>query len=258
MKKFISHIFVLIFVCRVTGFAQQPVVKVSPAEMDIELFTIGEVFVHVENISGFRAYSISLSYDSQKLRCLNITRGNFFSGWNTFFFTQIDSNANILTVDEAILGTGYQNGSGDLFKVQMQGLSEGDVNIDIVNSDLRDTLNNSIQVQTEGGIIHILGPTSVTETKDVNKDVLTAHPNPFNSYTRIEFNSNKNLETELAIFSITGEKVFFSKPQLMNSNNYSFIWNGKDTNGNTLPSGIYILTAGLKDERQTFKLIMLK
>lgn len=248
----------MIFVCRVTGFAQQPVVKVSPAEMDIELFTIGEVFVHVENISGFRAYSISLSYDSQKLRCLNITRGNFFSGWNTFFFTQIDSNANILTVDEAILGTGYQNGSGDLFKVQMQGLSEGDVNIDIVNSDLRDTLNNSIQVQTEGGIIHILGPTSVTETKDVNKDVLTAHPNPFNSYTRIEFNSNKNLETELAIFSITGEKVFFSKPQLMNSNNYSFIWNGKDTNGNTLPSGIYILTAGLKDERQTFKLIMLK
>lgn len=258
MKNFILKIIIVTTISSYTIFGQLPLVKVYPSETYLNLFETEEIFVQVNNIYGFRAYSISLSYDSQKLRCLNITRGNFFSGWNTFFFTQIDSNANILTVDEAILGTGYQNGSGDLFKVQMQGLSEGEVNIDIVNSDLRDTLNNSIQVQTEGGIIHILGPTSVTDAKNVNKDVLTAHPNPFNSYTRIEFNSNKNLETELAIFSITGEKVFFSKPQLMNSKNYSFIWNGKDTNGNTLPSGIYILTAGLKDERQTFKLIMLK
>ena len=31
-------------------------------------------------------------------------------------------------VDEAILGIGYENGSGDLFKVQFQALAEGDVN----------------------------------------------------------------------------------------------------------------------------------
>ncbi len=188
LKKFIVHIFVLILVCGGAVLSQQPVVKVSPAEMDLELFEVGELFVQVENISGFRAYSISLSYDSQKLRCLGITRSTFFSNWNTFFFTLIDSNSNILTVDEAILGLGYENGSGDLFKVQFQALVEGDVNINIVNADLRDTLNNVIEVQTENGVVHIVDPTFVEDVKTSEAiNNVIAYPNPFNSSTRIEF-----------------------------------------------------------------------
>lgn len=259
MKKFLIHIFVLIFICIGTGLSQLPVVKVSPAEMDIDLSTVGEIFVSVENISGFRAYSISLSYDSQKLRCLSITRATFFSNWNTFFFTMIDSNSNILSVDEAILGLGYENGSGDLFKVQFQALAEGDVNINIVNADLRDTLNNVIEVETENGVIHVIDPTLVEDfnSDDVNNSII-AYPNPFNSSTRIEFTSSSKEETELAIYSITGEKVFSSDLHSQSYNNISFIWNGKDMDGNILPSGIYFLTANTNNYFQSFKLILLK
>lgn len=259
MKKLIAHIFVLIFVCSNASFSQLPVVKVSPAEMDLELSTVGEIFVRVENISGFRAYSISLSYDSQKLRCLSITRATFFSNWNTFFFALIDSNSNVLTIDEAILGVGYENGSGDLFKVQFQALAEGDVNINIVNADLRDTLNNVIQVQTENGVIHIINPTSV---QDINTDEainsIIAYPNPFNSSTRIEFTSDNKEETEFAIYSITGERVFSLESKSKDSNYRSFIWNGNDMSGSILPSGIYLLTAKTKNVLKKFKLIMLK
>jgi hypothetical protein len=249
----------LILVCGGTVLSQQPVVKVSPAEMDIELYTIGELFVRVENISGLRAYSITVSYDSQKLRCLGITRSTFFSNWNTFFFTLIDSNANILTVDEAILGLGYENGSGDLFKVQFQALAEGDVGIDFVNADLRDTLNNTIQVETENGVIHIVNPTTVELIKsDEGINSITAYPNPFNSSTRIEFNSNSNEDTELAIYSIIGERVFSLNSRSQSNNGISFIWNGNDMYGNTLPSGIYILTANTKNNFETFKSILLK
>ena len=259
MIKFIAHIFFLIFVCSNTSFSQLPVVKISPAEMDLDLSAVGEIFVSVENISGFRAYSISLSYDSQKLRCLNITRATFFSNWNTFFFALIDSNSNILTVDEAILGLGYENGSGDLFKVQFQALVEGDVGIDFVNADLRDTLNNTIQVQTENGVIHIVDPTEVEQIKnEVVINSLTAYPNPFNSSTRIEFTSNSNEETEFAIYSITGERVFSSDLDLKSYNTFSLIWNGKDMAGNILPSGMYFLTAKTKNDFETFKLILLK
>ena len=259
MKKFIAHIFVLIFVYSTTSLSQLPVVKVSPAEMDLELSTVGELFVRVENISGFRAYSISLSYDSQKLRCLSITRATFFSNWNTFFFTLIDSNSNILSVDEAILGLGYENGSGDLFKVQFQALVEGDVNINIANADLRDTLNNTIQVQTENGVIHIVNPTSIEQvnTKEVINNII-AYPNPFNSSTRIELTSNSKEEIEFSIYSITGEKVFSSDSDSRSYNTISFIWNGRDIAGNILPSGIYLLTAKTKNDFETFKLILLK
>jgi hypothetical protein len=259
LKKFIAHIFFLIFVWSNTSFSQLPIVKVSPAEMELDLSTVGEIFIRVENISGFRAYSISLSYDSQKLRCLSITRATFFSNWNTFFFTLIDSNSNILTLDEAILGPGYENGSGDLFKVQFQALAEGDVGINFVNADLRDTLNNTIQVQTENGVIHIVNPTSVEQinTEEVINNII-AYPNPFNSSTRIEFASNSSEDTEFAVYSISGERVFSLYSRSQSNNSISFIWNGNDTNGNTLPSGIYLLTTKTKNDFETFKLILLK
>ena len=259
MRKLILNIIVIIVLCSNVSFSQLPMVKVSPAEMDIELFTVGEIFVRVENISGFRAYSISLSYDSQKLRCLSITRATFFSNWNTFFFAMIDSNSNLITVDEAILGVGHENGSGDLFKVQFLALEEGDVNINFVNADLRDTLNNLIEVQTENGVIHIVNPTSVNDPgENKSYNTLAAYPNPFNSSTRIEFTSNNKEDTEFVIYSITGERVFSLDSKSQSNKNISFTWNGNDMSGNTLPSGIYLLTANTINDFKTFKLILLK
>jgi hypothetical protein len=260
MKKLISNIVLLIVLGSNLIFSQLPVVKISPAEMDIGLFTVGEIFVRVENISGFRAYSIELSYDAQKMRCLSITRADFFSNWNTFFFALIDSNANLLTVDEAILGVGYENGSGDLFKVQFLTLAEGDVNINFVNADLRDTLNNVIEVQTENGVVHIVNPTSVIADAgkyEIHCSIIS-YPNPFNSSTKIEFTSNRNEDTEFAIYSITGEKVYAFESKAQNSKSISFIWNGKDIEGNILPSGTYLFVARTQNEFRTFKLVMLK
>lgn len=258
MKKNLAYIIVIIAICCNTDLCQ-PVLRVFPIETYLNLYESGEIFVRVENIEGFRAYSVSLSYDSQKLRCLSILRGDFFLNWNTFFFTLIDSNANLLTVDEAILGIGYENGSGDLFKVRFQALSEGDVDINIVSTDLRDTLNNVIEVQIQNGVIHILNPSLIEDIKDNEViDRPMAYPNPFNSTTRVEFTSNENYEAEFAIYSIIGKKVFSFESQSATNSSHSFFWDGKDSSGNILPSGIYFFTAKSKDEIKTFKLVLLK
>jgi flagellar hook assembly protein FlgD len=259
LKKNIIHIIALIALLTNVGLSQLPIVKVMPGESYLELYETKEIFVQVENIEGFRAYSISLSYDSQKLRCLSIIKGSFFSNWNTFFFTLIDSNSNTLMADEAILGVGFENGNGDLFKVQLLALEEGDVIINIVNAELRDTLNNYIQNQTENGVIHIINPNSVEENNDDEPVTsIAAYPNPFNSSTRIEFISTVSEETEFSIYSIIGERVFYIEPQSLNNNYYSIQWDGQDSEGNFLPSGIYLLTAGSKIYSKTFKLVLLK
>jgi len=240
-------------------FAQQPVLRVSPSEININAFSIGEIVIQVENINAFRAYSIHLSYDSQKLRCLSITRSTFFSNWQTFFFAMIDSNSNLLKIDEAVLGPGYENGSGDLIKIQFQALVESNINLNFSKADLRDTSNSLIQVQTVNGIVHILDPTSMDEIKPgaINKNLL-AYPNPFNSSTRIEYNSIYNLETVFDIYSITGENVFSFIAEPQDGSNISFLWNGLNMNGDLLPSGMYLLTARNKNEFKSFKIIILK
>jgi len=259
MSRLFLRIISFVFLGVTPIFCQLPIVKVNPLETYIELSEVGEIFVRVENISGFRAYSLQLGYDAQKLRCLSITRATFFSNWNTFFYALIDSNASLFTVDEAILGLGYENGSGDLFKVQFLALAEGDVNINFISADLRDTLNNNITLQTENGMVHIVNSTSLEDTKtDEVLNYITSYPNPFNSSTKIKYISDKDEETELAIFSITGERVFSLSLNSESNNTNSFIWNGRDIEGKILPSGIYLLRAVTKSDVKSFKLIMLK
>jgi hypothetical protein len=247
--KFIRHIILLILVSSSLIFSQQPVLRVSPAEMNINAFSIGEIVIKIDSVNAFRAYSIHLSYDPQRLRCLSITQATFFSNWQTFYYEVIDSNAGLLKIDEAILGVGYENGSGDLIKVQFQALIEGDVNLNFVVADLRDTSNSQIEIQTENGIIHILDPTSVDDVtkKSINNNLLS-YPNPFNSSTRIEYTPAYNLETKFDIYSITGEKVFSFTAEPQNGQNISFVWNGNNNNGELLPSGMYLLTAKNNNE----------
>jgi len=259
LKIFFINIACFLWLCSVSIFGQLPVVKVLPSTMDLNPGQTGEIFIRVENVPDFRAYSIRISYDKEILRCLSITKGNFFSGWSTFFYPIIDSNTNVLGADEAILGTGYQSGSGDLIKVTFLALKEGNVNLNFVNADLRDSSNTTLQIETENGVVNVVKPTSVEDViKNEYENYLISYPNPFNSSTRIEFKTNRPEETELSIFSITGEKVFELKPESGEKNFITFIWDGKDFSNRSLAGGVYFLKATSGTEIKIFKLILLK
>lgn len=227
--------------------------------MNINLFSTGEFFIKVENINAFRAYSINIGYNSQNMRCLDISQSTFFSNWQTFFYQSIDSNFNLLKMDEAILGPGYENGSGDLIKIQFQALAEGDISLNFLTSDLRDTSDNHIPLQTYSGIVHILGPTFINDAiQNVPYKGLQSFPNPFNSSTRIDYIAKYDVETNFDIYSITGERVFSYNIDDNISRSISFIWNGNNNYGESLPSGIYLLVVKNSNEIQTTKLVLLK
>jgi hypothetical protein len=239
--------------------SQQAILKVIPSEININLLSTGEIFIKVENINAFRAYSLHIGYNSQKLRCINISQSTFFSNWQTFFYQTIDSNFNLLKIDEAILGPGYENGSGNLIKIKFQALLEGDINLNFLTTDLRDTSDNQIPVQSYNAVVHIIGPTFINdETQNSLGKGLQSFPNPFNSSTRIEYIAKYDSETDFDIYSITGERVFSHKIDINSSRNISFIWNGNNNYGRNLPSGIYLLVVKNSNDIQTTKLVLLK
>jgi len=66
------------------------------------------------------------------------------------------------------------------------------------------------------------------------------YPNPFNPTTTIEFAIPMGTEVTLTIFNILGQKLAtihnsYSKPGV-----YKATWNGTDTHGNIMPSGVYL------------------
>jgi hypothetical protein len=259
LKQLLINIVLAVSFCSYPILSQQTILKVSPSDMNINLFSEGEFVIKVENINAFRAYSIHLSYNSQKLRCLNISQSTFFSSWQTFFYKMIDSTSNLLKIDEAILGPGYTNGSGDLIRIQYQALAVGDVNLNFVITDLRDTSNIQIPLQIQNGLLHITDPTSaIAKSQDYLTTGLQSYPNPFNSSTRIEYTAKYDADTDFNIFSITGEEVYANKIFSDHNNNISFTWNGKNKFGSNMPSGIYLLVVKNLDDIQIIKLILLK
>jgi len=89
---------------------------------------------------------------------------------------------------------------------------------------------------------------------------LKAYPNPFNPRTKIAFRLEQEYyETaQLNIFSIDGKLVQRYFLALNGIGNYDVIWNAKDLNGESVPSGTYIFSLDLKDEIHSGKMTLLK
>ena len=64
-------------------------------------------------------------------------------------------------------------------------------------------------------------------------------PNPFNPKTEISFAMNVDAQAELVIFDIQGRAVITLVDESLTVGSYQFAWNGFDTAGRRMSSGIY-------------------
>lgn len=96
--------------------------------------------------------------------------------------------------------------------------------------------------------------TSVNEHVTIAE--LKAYPNPFSTNTIIEFEVTKQGETQVEIYSTTGQKVhqlLLYTPQGYNQ----FMWNGTDMKGDAVQAGIYVVRIQNGNHLQFTKLIKL-
>ncbi|MDR3668867.1 MAG: T9SS type A sorting domain-containing protein [Ignavibacteriaceae bacterium] len=90
---------------------------------------------------------------------------------------------------------------------------------------------------------------------------LTNYPNPFNGNTVIEYKIPPHETGELQIFNILGKKIISFNCDINNSSKNKIFWNGKNSYGNPVGSGIYIAVFHLNNSQiqiRPLKLVYLK
>jgi hypothetical protein len=89
---------------------------------------------------------------------------------------------------------------------------------------------------------------------------LSNYPNPFNPETTIAFDLPESGNVRLDIYNIRGQKVTTLINKELSAGNHQFIWNGKNQQGNTIPSGIYLYRVDADGGRYTStrKMLLLK
>lgn len=84
---------------------------------------------------------------------------------------------------------------------------------------------------------------------EVEKMTVKCYPNPFSNTLTIEFPDEVEL---IEVFDLTGRKVF---SYVVEQGKNAYTWNGKDNNGNDLPSGMYMIVGHTATERFTTKVM---
>jgi hypothetical protein len=82
------------------------------------------------------------------------------------------------------------------------------------------------------------------------------YPNPFNPTTTIEFRIPMNGKVILNIFNIIGQKVITLANDEFISGNHKITWNGNNSSGQKVSSGIYILQL-IYDNKKLYKRMIL-
>ncbi len=90
------------------------------------------------------------------------------------------------------------------------------------------------------------------------KETLSNAPNPFNPETDIAYEVPEHGTVVLNVFNTKGKKVIELVNGFKESGSHSVHWNGKDSHGKDMPSGVYYAVLEVNGKRFTKKMIMLK
>jgi hypothetical protein len=84
------------------------------------------------------------------------------------------------------------------------------------------------------------------------------YPNPFNSSTRIRFGLPEESEVKIVVYDIVGRKVDLIVNEVMPAGYHDVIWDGKNSAGKQVASGIYIFRMTAPNRTFDRKAILLK
>ena len=85
-----------------------------------------------------------------------------------------------------------------------------------------------------------------------------AYPNPFNPTTTITYRLPQASEVTLTVYNVAGQRVAVLVDKKQETGAYSVRWNGRDTAGTLVPSGLYFYRIEAGAFRQSRKMLLLK
>jgi hypothetical protein len=84
------------------------------------------------------------------------------------------------------------------------------------------------------------------------------YPNPFNAKTLIDYSIGKSSDVKLNVYDLAGRFVNTLYDGTQQAGHYQILWDGRDSNGNQIASGVYFYRLEAEGKNVTKRMVMLK
>jgi hypothetical protein len=163
-----------------------------------------------------------------------------------------NENGKLKAVLYSLSGRSIEPGQGDILTLPWEASSN------LGNEEVKIDLKNVVLADPKAVVIPVKGQSNVPAKFSLAQN----YPNPFNPQTTIRYEISGNLatpvQTTLKIYNLLGQLVRTLVDEPKSSGAYEVIWDGKDSQGEQVSSGVYFyrMTAGNFSESK--KMILIK
>lgn len=137
-------------------------------------------------------------------------------------------------------------------------------NLNWINNDIITYTNTTKNEIFYYDIKKVLPVKHVVKNNVVNEFLIHNYPNPFNPSTTIKYSLPYNSSVSITVYNIMGQEIKSFEMNSQSAGTHSIVWNGRNANGITVASGIYLYRISIKslENREVFektaKMLMLK
>ena len=95
-------------------------------------------------------------------------------------------------------------------------------------------------------------------TVPVNFSLEQNYPNPFNPTTTIDFSLSGSSNVKLSVYNMLGQEVVTLADQVYQAGTFSVTWDGRDNDGQTVESGVYLYKLETENQSLAKKMLLMK
>ncbi len=234
-------------------------IELKPALRLIERM-VGNTFqvdLYLDNRDNLaKALIGEISFSADRLQYLSTTESaDLANSTSPIFFKEL-SSAGKVSVSTAVLGAGRTfDGSGLIATLNFRPLVSGKVEVAMTRADIRDK-DNKFLLSTDVPFPNH----DATAMVDLpaTYEVAQNQPNPFNPETAINYGLPTATDVSIRIYNVVGQLVKELVNEYQPAGMHRVVWNGTNTYGEKVASGIYFYRFETSDYQKTVKMTLMK
>ncbi|MCK4539499.1 MAG: T9SS type A sorting domain-containing protein [Candidatus Krumholzibacteria bacterium] len=205
---------------------------------DVEIISRVSVNTEPESVMSTALHSSSVSFNGESIELV----------WE---MSAIDDGVEFIVTRNAV--------AGESLALAPSGIERNGMQFRLVDSDIEKGIEYTYRVDyILKGETRLLFETETVSTPSMPLTLRQNKPNPFNPSTTISYYLPSRCEMKLEIFDVTGRSIAVLEKMIAEKGPHEVTWDGLDSGGNRVSSGIYFYRLRAGKEAVSRKMVLMR